>query len=353
MTAARIGVVGAGWWSTVTHMPALMADRGAQLVAIVDESAERRRAAVDAFDIPRAYDNLGELLSEGGVDGVIIATPHDTHALLVEQALRHGVSALVEKPMGITAEEVWGLVALERQGTAHIVVGLTYQFSSCATAVRDAVRMQIGELVSVNADFSSFTEELFSGGEQSEQELRDPGIPHRETYSDPATGGGQAYTQLSHLLGGLLWVAGDQALEVAAFMDTRGLLVDVVDALAFRLSGGALCVASSTGTTLSGVPVRHRIRFHGTLGMVEWDMIGGEALLYSGGGKITHFANPADRAPYASKEVSLRFAQILSGQAVNPAPADLAAASISLIEAAHCAVTTGERVAVMQGSLRL
>lgn len=352
MTPVRIGIVGAGWWSTVVHMPALKADAQVEIVAVVDPSEERRAHAMETFGISHSFSELGELLALGGIDGVIIATPHHTHAALVEQSLRSGVSVLVEKPMGTTAEDVWRIVELERTGTAQVVVGLTYQFAACANAVRAAVQGLIGDLVSVNAEFSSLTASLFSVLEAPVDGPDRPGIPNGATYNNPATGGGQGYTQLSHLLGGLLWAAGDQAVEVSAFMDNRGVKVDVVDALSFRLAGGALCVASSTGTTPKGVPARHRIRFHGTLGMVEWDMLSAEAWVYQSEGRITHLTNPANRAAYAASEVAVQFARVVAGQADNPAPSDTAAASISLIEAAYIAASSGDRVAVVQGALR-
>lgn len=351
MSPVRIAVVGAGWWSTAIHMPSLSANRDVELVAVVDSSADRRAAAVEAFDIPKSHAELSGLLADGAVDGVIIATPHHTHAALVELSLRHSVSVLVEKPMATTAEEAWRIVELERSGSAKVVVGLTYQFATCAFAVRDAVRGRIGDLVSVNAEFSSNTEFLFATLDAADASLDEPGAPHGTTYSDPATGGGQGYTQLSHLLGGVLWASGDQAVEVSAFMDTRGVRVDVVDALAYRLAGGALGTASSTGTTPPGVPVRHRIRFHGTKGMVEWDMLAAEAWIHEAGGRITFAGNPPDRAAYGATRVSAEFVRIISGQAESPAPSAAAAASISLIEAAYQAARTGERVAVVQGVL--
>ena len=182
-------------------------------------------------------------------------------------------------------------------------------------------------------------------------DLDRPDVPHGTTYSDPRTGGGQGYTQLSHLLGAVVWATGQQATEVSAFMDTRGLRVDVVDALAFRLTGGALCVASSTGTTPPGVMPRHRIRFHGTAGMVEWDMLAAEAWIHREGGHITHVANPSDRTAYASTQVALEFTRVIAGLAENPAPSDTTAASISLIEAAYRSAASGERTSVRQGVL--
>jgi predicted dehydrogenase len=351
MTSIRIAVAGAGWWSTRIHLPALIAAPGVEVVGVVDPSPERREAVVSTFGIPATFADLPSLLDALPVDGVVIATPHNTHAALVEQCLLRGVNVLVEKPMATTGAEAWRIVATERAGTARVVAGLTYQFAACADPVRAAVRGEIGEIVSVNAEFSSNTQFLFATLDDSQADLDRPDVPHGTTYSDPSTGGGQGYTQLSHLLGAVVWATGQQATEVSAFMDRRGLRVDVVDALAFRLTGGALCVASSTGTTPPGVMPRHRIRFHGTAGMVEWDMLAAEAWIHREGGHITHVANPSDRTAYASTQVALEFTRVIAGLAENPAPSDTTAASISLIEAAYRSAASGERTSVRQGVL--
>lgn len=351
MTDARIAVVGAGWWSSTIHLPALVGAEGVDVVAVVDSSEDRREAATRTFGIPDAFADLTEMLDAVEVDGVVIATPHHTHGPLAQLCLERGVSVLVEKPLATTAQDAWRIVDAERTGAGTVVAGLTYQFAACAASVRSAVREGIGEVVSVNAEFSSNTRSLFATLDEGQAHLETPGVPHGTTYSDPDTGGGQGYTQLSHLLGGLIWATGQQATEVSAFMDRRGLRVDVVDALAFRLTGGALCVASSTGTTPPGVMGRHRIRFHGTTGMVEWDMLAAEAWIHREGGHITHVANPSNRAAYASTQVAVEFARVIAGRTENPAPSDTTAASISLIEAAYQSAALGERVAVRQGVL--
>lgn len=349
--STRIAVVGAGWWSTAVHLPALQADRGIDVVAVVDSSPRRCELAVEQFAIPAWYTSVDDLLATEVLDGIIIATPHHTHAVLVEKCLAAGVNVLVEKPLAMTAREAWSIVAAERAGSARVVVGQTYQFAACATAVREAVREQIGDLVCINAEFSSRTDFLFASEGATAEEVEQPGRPHGSTYSDPATGGGQGYTQLSHLLGGVVWATGRQAVEVSALMEHQTYRVDIVDALAFRLDNGALGVASSTGTTPQGVPVRHTVRFHGSEGVVEWDMLAGSFWLYRRGGAISRVENPVNLAAYGASRVAVEFARIIEGVSDNPAPADVAAASIALIEAAYAAAKDGTRVAVVQGDL--
>jgi predicted dehydrogenase len=343
---ARIGVVGAGWWSWTAHLPSLARNPLAELVAVCDPDPARVEAARAAFGIGAGYGSLETMLDEAGLDGVVIATPHSTHAPLVRQALEHGVNVLVEKPFTVRAADATELVRLADERELVLAVGLTYQYAPAALEAAEAVRHGIGELVAVNAEFSSTTLGLFQTRDPADSALGDPSAPHGITYSDPATGGGQAHTQLTHLLGAVHWAAERRAVEVSALMDTRGLDVDVVDALAFRLEGGALGVASSTGTTPPGVPVRHRLRFHGTEGMVEWDLLGADVRIHLEGGLMRHVPSSENRPAYDREGVTTSFVETLVTGTPTPAPARWAAACVALLEASHEAARTGRTVAV-------
>lgn len=349
---ARIAVVGAGWWSTTAHLPGVAQDPRAELVAVVDPDGARAGQAADRFG-GQAFTDITEMIETIRPDGVIIATPHSTHFQLAEIALSAGCNVLVEKPLTTTASDAWTLVALAQEHGVILAGGSTYQYAATATAVRDAVRHGIGELVSVNGEFSSTTAGLFATVDPAQSNLDDPGEPHGLTYSDPATGGGQAHTQLSHLLGGLLWASGQQAVEVAALTDNRGLAVDLVDGLVCRLEGGAIAVASSTGTTADGVVPRHRIRFHGTQGMVEWDMLAASAWVHSVGGAITELQNPVHLPAYGQQRVSQVFIESIIDDVPAPATGYAAAAAVALVEALLDAASSHEWRPVAQAPVGL
>ena len=286
-------MVGAGWWANVAHLPTMVADPAIELVSVVDADRARARAVAERFGVTHTYGDVDELLADIAVDCAVVATPHTTHRPIVERLLLAGVDVLVEKPLATTAEDAWALVELARRLGRTLSVGLTYQYAATASEVRRVVSSGIGELVCVNAEFSSGTEGLFSVTELDATAAGDPAVPHGTSYSDPLlSGGGQGQTQLTHLLGNLLWNTGAQADEVFAFMANRGLPVDLVDALTFRLDGGALGTATSTGTTPPGAEVRHRIRYHGSEAMVEHDLLKAEAWVFKRGGGIRHLQNP-------------------------------------------------------------
>lgn len=348
----RFAMVGAGWWAHAAHLPALAKDDSIDLVAVCDPSADRAESAAITFGSASWFEDVTNMLECSVLDCAVVATPHTTHRAVVEQLLRSRVHVLVEKPMATSADDAWALVELARASDRALSVGLTYQYAGSAPTVRDVIQNDIGELIAINAEFSSGTFGLFGGDPDAFADGTDPRVPHQATYADPAlSGGGQGQTQLTHLLGNLLYNTGREATEVFAYMDHRGLDVDIVDALSFRLDGGALGVASSTGTTPPGTAVRHRIRYHGTRGMVEHDLLKAEAWVFEAGGTIRHIEN-ADHLPAYDRGAPVRhFARLVRGEGENHAPADVAAASVALIEAAYLSAAEHRPIAVRRGPL--
>ena len=96
---ARIGIVGAGWWSTRAHLPAIVAHPDADLPAIADPIDEKRDRAASVFHPQRVYTGHREMLEHEALDGVVIAVPHMAHYEVAMDALEAGAHLMLEKPM--------------------------------------------------------------------------------------------------------------------------------------------------------------------------------------------------------------------------------------------------------------
>ena len=341
MRVPRIAVVGTGWWATTAHLPSLAAYDGAALVAVCDTRPGRAREVADEFGVPRAFTDPGALLREGLADGIVVATPHTTHHALARGALDAGVHVLVEKPLTTTAADAWDLVRAAESADLHLCVGYTYQHTRTAEFVRQAVRERIGDLVCVAAEFASATFTLFQGGEDPAV----PSQPHPTTYADPArSGGGQGHTQVTHLMGMVLWATGREVDEVSCYMDNRGLAVDVADVMAYRFAGGGTGTVTSTGTAVGGQPPHQRIRYYGTRGCVEQDLQAATATLYRDDGERVTCAPSAGEAAYPTDAPARRFADLLAGRGPNLSPGRPGAATVAFLDAAYRSAASGSAV---------
>ncbi len=101
-------VVGTGFFGARRAAAARLTSK-LRLVAVADRdpaSAERVAARLGVVAVP----DLAVGLESGGVDAVVIATPHADHAEAVRMALEAGKHVLCEKPLATTAEDAAAMV---------------------------------------------------------------------------------------------------------------------------------------------------------------------------------------------------------------------------------------------------
>lgn len=117
--AARLGLIGVGRWgrNVVRAMPAL-AGR-AVLAGVASRSVETRALLPESC---RLFADWRALLAEGGLDGVVIATPPAAHAEMALAAIGHGIAALVEKPLTADPGEAARVAAAAASGAVPVMV---------------------------------------------------------------------------------------------------------------------------------------------------------------------------------------------------------------------------------------
>src|SRR5205823_5993792 len=102
---ARLGFIGAGWWATANHMPVLAQRDDVELAAVCRLGADELKQVQDRFSIPFATESARELVSQPGLDGVVISSPHVLHYEHARLALERGLHVLCEKPMCTRGED--------------------------------------------------------------------------------------------------------------------------------------------------------------------------------------------------------------------------------------------------------
>ena len=73
---ARIGVIGAGWWAAVNHLPVLSANEDCEVVAVNRLGAEELAELQRKFDVPLGFEDYRAMLDQVPMDGVVISSPH-------------------------------------------------------------------------------------------------------------------------------------------------------------------------------------------------------------------------------------------------------------------------------------
>ena len=94
MKKVRIGVIGAGWWATSAHIPAIKSHPHAELVAVQSrEKAKAEKIARD-FGAKHACTSVEEMLALKELDAVIVASTPNVHFAQAKAALERGLHVL-------------------------------------------------------------------------------------------------------------------------------------------------------------------------------------------------------------------------------------------------------------------
>lgn len=137
----KIAVIGCGYWgkNLVRNMESLGA-----LAAVAEARAEGRELANKLAPSAQVVADVETILTNPEIDGVVIATPSETHASLVEQALLANKDVFCEKPLALHLEEGQRLVALAEERQRILMVGHLLEYHPAVRKINEMC--QQGEL---------------------------------------------------------------------------------------------------------------------------------------------------------------------------------------------------------------
>jgi predicted dehydrogenase len=343
--SVRVGVIGCGWWSTRAHLPALAAHPDAVIAAIVDPDRARLDRAGERFGVRARYTGVDAMLDAQELDAAIVATPHASHASLARACLERRLHVLVEKPLTIDPREAFDLVERAASARRELIVGYPYHYVPQLAELRARIGAgAIGRPELVVGLFASVVRALYGGRPDAYAEVLGYPThgPASTTYSDPVlSGGGQGQTQVTHLAALMLWLTGLRPVEVSALTAEVGLAVDLVDALAVRLEGGAIASLASTGGVAPTQPEQLELRVFGDGGHVIVDVISGEASIAAADGSVVRLATTPATERYPETAPATNLVEVALGREPNRSPGTLGATVVSLIDALYRSARSG------------
>lgn len=189
----RLGVVGAGNYASRVLLPAF-AKAGAEIVTIASSGGVSGSYAARKFGAHETTTDTDAVLSDKRVNAIIIVTRHNSHARLASRALEAGKHVFVEKPLGMTHEELEEIEAAldsaTRDGVAPILtVGFNRRLAPHIVRMKELLAALTGPkcmLMTVNAG----------------------PIPADHWTQDPEVGGGRIIGEGCHFIDLLRHIAG-------------------------------------------------------------------------------------------------------------------------------------------------
>ncbi len=134
----RIGIVGAGQNTRLRHLPGLRAVAGAEIVGVVNQTAESTARVAKDWQIPKVYAHWRDLVSDPGLDAVVIGTRPDLHCEVTCAALSAGKHVLCEARMARNLNEAKQMEAARRANPGLVAMLVPSPLGlSCDVPVRD------------------------------------------------------------------------------------------------------------------------------------------------------------------------------------------------------------------------
>jgi predicted dehydrogenase len=239
----RVAMIGCGGMAR-HHIRQMAKQKETTRITIVCEpsaAAYEQASAVfreSGLEVPSNQPDLHRLLADhkGQLDASFIITPHSFHHDQTVACLEAGLDVLLEKPMVMNADEARSLIRTRDRTRKLLVVAFP---GSLSPQIRTAARLiQSGEL----GDLLTISATLWQnwGPNTTGTWRQQPAI----------SGGGFLFDTGAHMLNTVCDLAGQDFVEVAAWMDSRGRPVDSVDAVMGRLASGAIVTLHGCGEAI-------------------------------------------------------------------------------------------------------
>ncbi len=245
----RFALLGAGRIGKV-HAKAVTGHPDGQLVAVADAMAPAAQAIADQYGCE--VRSVEAIIAAKDIDAVVICTPTDTHADLIEAAVKAGKAVFCEKPIDLSLARVKTCLEVVRAHKGTLMVGFNRRFDPHFKAVRAEIdKGSIG-----NVEMVTITS-------------RDPGAPPLDYI---ARSGGIFRDMTIHDFDMARFMLGEEITEVSAM---ASVLVDPAIGKAGDFDSVQVMLKTATGKQAMISNSRRatygydqRVEVHGVLGAV-------------------------------------------------------------------------------------
>ena len=137
----KFGLLGAGRIGKV-HGMTIAASNYAKVVYVAD--ADAKAAASLAAAVGAKVASVEDIIKAKDVDAILICTPTDTHADLIEAAAKAGKNILCEKPVSLSAERTLACLDVVAKTKAPLMIGFNRRHDPNFAALEQ--RLRAGEV---------------------------------------------------------------------------------------------------------------------------------------------------------------------------------------------------------------
>lgn len=245
----RLALVGAGQ-ASAPHLQSIQdLDADVTLARVVARSADK----LAALNLPASAitgTRLEDILDDASITAVLVLTPPNTHADIVQRLAQAGKHVLVEKPLDVSLERAGQMVTICEQSGVKLAVMLQHRMRDASLALARLIKDgSLGPLLSASASVRWWRPQSY---------YDEPG---RGTLA--RDGGGVLMTQAIHTIDLLLCLTGmpDKVVAMASTSAAHRMECEDTVAAVLRYPNGAIGHIDATTAAWPGFPERIALNF--------------------------------------------------------------------------------------------
>ena len=253
----RIGIVGAGFWAKMIHLPTFQSIAGYQVVGLTSGSPANARTLARQFGIKKFYADYHELIRDREVDVVDICAPNFLHAEVTLEALAHGKDVICIKPLATNLNDARRMVSEAEKCGRKIFYGENVPFIPALTRLKTMVDEGVyGQIFRAKA-------------------CEGIGKLHANWFKDSSQSGGGCIIDMAvHGLSFLQWMAGESkpvrvSAEAGTFVHDQE--VEDTSVLLVRFENGMIGQTEDSWSLVGGFDSRFEV--FGTKGHAMVDLL--------------------------------------------------------------------------------
>ncbi|MCC9078437.1 Gfo/Idh/MocA family oxidoreductase [Litorilinea aerophila] len=323
----RIAMVGCGGMARNHTRRILQQQDTTQICFACEPSGQAYEAFCELFaevglEPPPNVPDLEQLLQDHAdeLDAAFIITPHAFHHDQARACLEAGLDVLLEKPMVLNAQEAESLIQVRDRTGRLLVVSFN---GSLSPQIRTAVQLlrsgELGQILNIHAVAWQSWKAGTTGTWRQNPAL---------------AGGGFLFDTGAHMLNTVADLAGEDFVEVAAWLDNRGTPVDILGTVMARTRSGAFVTLSACGDTIKSCA--SDVRVFCTQGILQTG-IWGERLLLQRSGEAD--LSPVPVPPSLGQWE--QFLRVRRGEMANPCPPEVGLRMARLWDAIQASAAQG------------
>ena len=107
MDTLKIGIIGIGNMGSAHAHCIMNGDvENLELFSVCDNDEEKLKAFAELNPKIKTYTDYKEMIKNGEIDAVLIATPHPLHSEMAVFAFENGLNVMLEKPADVSVSKV-------------------------------------------------------------------------------------------------------------------------------------------------------------------------------------------------------------------------------------------------------